>query len=82
MLCRELGTRPGSYRAAMRLWLDPSGTVSRADLLSSTGDPVRDRRLHETLVGSGVGTPPPVALPQPVIVVILPRSPQVSGDCS
>jgi hypothetical protein len=80
-LCGEPNIRPGDYRIATRLWLAPSGVIAAADLLSSTGDPMRDRRLQQTLVGIAIGRAPPPMLPQPVIVVILPRSPRESGDC-
>jgi hypothetical protein len=54
--------------------------VQRIELLSSTSDLTRDRRLRELMEGLSVGKPPPM-LPQPVIMVILPRSPRDSGDC-
>jgi hypothetical protein len=79
-LCSDTETRPGSYRLAMELWLDDIGRVQRIELLSSTSDLARDRRLRELMEGLSVGTPPPT-LPQPVIMVILPRSPRESGDC-
>jgi hypothetical protein len=80
-LCGDSGANLGRYRVAVRLWINESGIVSSADLLSSSGDPTRDRRLHDLFVGVAVGQPPPAALPQPVIMVILPRTLQDSGDC-
>ena len=80
-LCANSDTRPGRYRIAMQLRLNPSGIISEVDLLSSTGDPRRDVRLHEILKGLSVGASPPSALPQPVVMVILPRSSEFSGDC-
>jgi hypothetical protein len=79
-LCSDTETSPGSYRLAMELWLDDIGRVQRIELLSSTSDLTRDRRLRELMEGLSVGKPPPM-LPQPVIMVILPRSPRDSGDC-
>jgi hypothetical protein len=81
-LCTMPDVRPGSYRVAMQLWLAPTGVVLAASLLSSTGDAERDRRIRDVLAGLPVGRAPPPALPQPVIMVILPRAPQDSGDCS
>jgi hypothetical protein len=81
-LCAESDIRPGSYRIAAQLWLGPTGTVSAANLLSSTGDPERDRRVQQVLARISIGKSPPPALPQPIIMVILPRPPQESGDCS
>lgn len=80
-LCATADTRPGDYRIAIQLWLGPAGIISTADLLSSTGDAVRDQRLRSVLAGTSVGKAPPPTLPQPIVMVILPRSPQDSGDC-
>jgi Secretin and TonB N terminus short domain len=81
-LCGRPEARPGGYRVALRLWLDPSGIVSHADLLSSTGDSQRDSRIHDILSRISVGVAPPTKLPQPIVMVILPRRPPASGDCS
>jgi hypothetical protein len=80
-LCRDGEQALGKYRLAIRMWLTPQGMVEQVDLLSSTGDPERDRRVGRVL-RSVTAEQPPKALPQPVIMVILPRSPQESGDCS
>jgi hypothetical protein len=79
-LCHDRQTRLGTYRLAMQLWLDELGHVRRIELLSSTGDLARDERIHELVRSISVGGPPPM-LPQPITMVILPRSPQESGDC-
>ena len=36
-LCRSALTRPGSYRAALDLWIAASGQIERAELLKVTG---------------------------------------------
>ncbi len=82
VLCAEPDIRPGSYRIAAQLWLASTGTVSAANLLSSTGNPERDRRIRGILAGISVGKSPPPTLPQPIIMVILPRLTAESGDCS
>lgn len=71
-LCSEGGTDLGSYRVATAIWLDPDGRVRRLELLSSTGDPTRDRMLHDRLMGVRAGDIPST-LPQPVVMVMLPR---------
>jgi hypothetical protein len=81
-LCAEPDIRPGSYRIAAELWLTPTGIVSAANLLSSTGNPERDGRVRRVLVGISIGKLPPPALPQPIVMAILPRSSQQTGDCS
>jgi hypothetical protein len=80
-LCREEDIDLGTYRIAMQLWFNDLGGVRRVELLSSTGDQTRDRRIQSLLQGISVGKPPP-GLPQPVAMVILPRSFQDSGDCA
>jgi hypothetical protein len=80
-LCREEDIDLGTYRIAMQLWFNDLGGVRRVELLSSTGDQARDRRIQSLLQGISVGKPPP-RLPQPVVMVILPRSFQDSGDCT
>lgn len=79
-LCREGDINLGTYRVAMQLWLNEFGNVRLVELLSSTGDEIRDRRIQSLLQGVSVGKPP-ATLPQPVVMVILPRTLQNSGDC-
>ena len=45
-LCRSPQTRPGSYRLAMQLWLNPDGQVERVHLLGSTGKTTRDEAIR------------------------------------
>jgi hypothetical protein len=79
-LCRDKDIRFGTYRIAMQLWLNQAGGVERVELLSSTGDRARDIRIGQLLKGLS-GAKPPETLPQPVVMVILPRSTADSGDC-
>ncbi|MGO4712935.1 STN domain-containing protein [Bradyrhizobium sp. 2TAF24] len=78
-LCGNGDADLGSYRVALQLWLDDAGTVRRAVLLSSTGDETRDRRIHDRITRIFAGKPPS-ALPQPVVMVILPR--RDGEDCT
>lgn len=80
-LCKDGELRLGTFRLALQFWLDDMGHVRRVALLSSTGDSVRDRRIQERLAGISAEAPPR-DLPQPVGMVILPRPPHVSGDCT
>ena len=73
-LCGQLQTRPGDYRTAVQLWISPSGTVARSLLVGTTGDADRDRLLSELFSTLSIGAPPPAGLPQPAILLILPRS--------
>ncbi len=80
VLCSASGTPLGTYRIATRLWLTDRGEVSRVDMLSSTGDKARDYRIEGLLVGISAGKAPP-QLPQPIVMMILPRPRLESGDC-
>ena len=79
-LCGDDMTSPGSYRMAMLLWVDERGQVTRVELLSSTGDAARDSRVHE-LMTQVSAEPPPPTLRQPIVLLILPRPPEATGDC-
>jgi hypothetical protein len=79
VLCQLRETRPGGYRAAARLWVGPAGQVTRVGFLGTTGDADRDAALTGLLERVAIGEPPPANLPQPTIVVILPR--QDAAEC-
>ncbi|HVJ51881.1 MAG TPA: STN domain-containing protein [Aliidongia sp.] len=79
-LCGTSATVPGDYRLAMKLWIDPAGTVLRTSFLDSTGRPGLDAALGAALARLQIGVPPPVDLPQPVVVLILPQAAH-DDDC-
>jgi hypothetical protein len=79
-LCRLRETRPGGYRIAARLWVGPSGAVTRVGFLGTTGDADRDAVLAGLLGRLVVSEPPPADLPQPTTVVVLPRQ-ENAADC-
>jgi hypothetical protein len=81
-LCRRDETRPGTYRTLIRLWIDGSGAVLRAVLLTSTGDDRRDAALSTALQALTVGEPPPPGLPQPVTLLLAPGAAPLAGDCT
>jgi TonB family protein len=70
-LCRDAATHPGSYRAALDLWVTSAGRIERATLLNSTGDPARDNRIVAALRALDAGPPPP-SLAQPTTLLVLP----------
>jgi hypothetical protein len=80
-LCNRAETRPGNYRMALQLWIAPYGTIRRAALLSSTGDPQRDAVLTEVLHDVAIGALPPAGMSQPVTLAIVPRSPLQPPEC-
>lgn len=67
-------TRGGNYRAVLDLWIDPSRTVQRTELLRSTGDQERDTAVASALRGLTISRPAPTNTPQPVRVVIVVKS--------
>lgn len=81
-LCSNDETRPGNYKFAARLWIGTSGVVERVTLLAGTGDTKRDAALARLFDRLAVGHAPPPGLPQPANVLIMPRPPEQTGDCT
>lgn len=81
-LCRYEQTRPGTYRFLGRLWIGALGTVSRVELITSTGSDIRDARLLATLRGMTIGEAPPPDLPQPVTVLLAADPLIAEGYCA
>lgn len=79
--CDHPETKPGTYRAALQFRISPSGNVSNAQLLSSTGDQARDRAVLEVLGDLHISRTPPPRMAQPISMIISPRPPAPSQDC-
>ncbi|MCK9915647.1 STN domain-containing protein [Microbacteriaceae bacterium K1510] len=71
-LCQGSDTRPMYYRTVIRLWFEPSGVVSRAELGHSTGDHKLDMAVKRTLHRLDVGAPLPSGIPLPMKLAIVP----------
>ncbi len=69
-LCSHKETIPGSYRVVAQVWIGPSGTTERAELLTSSGDARRDAMLAASFRGLAIGASPPSDLPQPVTLLV------------
>jgi periplasmic protein TonB len=65
-LRRDDKTRFGRWQVAVRIWLSAAGTVTRADIVNSSGDPGVDSAIRRDLDGLGLGQAPPQGMPQPV----------------
>lgn len=65
-LRRDDKTRYGRWRISVAIWLSASGTVTRADIVGSSGDSAVDGAIKGDLDGLGVGEAPPQGMPQPV----------------
>lgn len=72
-LCKAAGAQPGSYRALVQLWFDKAWRVSRVGWVASTGQASLDGRLEAVLRGVVIG-PLPAGTPQPLTVLLQPRS--------
>ncbi|PAV67625.1 hypothetical protein WR25_06669 [Diploscapter pachys] len=72
-LCAWPSTRPGSYRAAMQVWIDASGQLVQSRLLASTGDFARDAALVERLQAVRLEQAPPTSLAQPLTLLLRPE---------
>lgn len=80
VLCRLPETGPASFRVAARLWVGPSGEVTRVGLLGSTGDADRDAALAGVFKQVVIGEPPSSDVPQPTTVVVR-RGPETAAEC-
>ncbi|MGE7991499.1 TonB C-terminal domain-containing protein [Pseudomonas sp. NPDC089554] len=81
-LCRSPITRPGSYRAALQVWIDARGTLVQTRLLASTGDLLRDTAVIESLRALRLARRPPGALAQPVTLLLRPSAEGEEMDCT
>jgi TonB family protein len=64
-----------SARVELRVWTDPSGRVSRVQLIRSTGDPELDAAI-QSVVGLKLREPPPPDTPMPMIARLTARRPE------
>lgn len=81
-LCRSTLTRPGSFRAVLQVWIGRDGVVQHSRLVSSTGDPTRDKALVNSLQNLRIDRPAPSSLRQPVTLLLLPDSSGTSMECT
>lgn len=74
VLQKNAGTRAGNYRVTLDLWIDPTRTVQRVEMIRSTGSQDRDTAVASALRGVTVSRPTPAQAVQPVRLVIVVRS--------
>ncbi len=80
-LCANKDTLPGDYRVAVGFRIGPSGAISRAELLGSTGDHLLDATIASTVGRLTIGAPPPPGFAQPVVMMVTPQSEASMRDC-
>lgn len=74
-LGREKALKNKSYKVIVKVWLDSSGKVNRAQLVDSTGDTRTDEVLKEALNGMrALRDGPPADMPQPMKIRVTSRA--------
>lgn len=73
-LCGDPLTRPGHYRVALQFWISASGSLEWPTLLGSSGDRARDAAIAAGLKGLAFSETPPADMPQPVTMIVVPRT--------
>jgi hypothetical protein len=81
VLCATPQTRPGSYRLAVQLRIDDTGTVIASQLLDSTGLASRDAAIEREIRGMVLDSAPPASLRQPVTILLRPLADGMAGIC-
>lgn len=74
-LQRNEDLRKNDFRIVVRIWLSADGSVSRSELVGSTGDREVDNRVRTALAQlPPLSERPPEGLPQPVTMRLISRS--------
>ena len=64
-------TKDAKLRVKVRIWSDPVGRITRAELSGSSGDSGIDNAIkNEVLVGLQLQEPPPQGMPMPIVLRI------------
>jgi len=71
---RQKVLNSASTRVELRVWADPSGRITRVELVRSTGDPRLDEAIH-SVVGLRLKEPPPPDIPMPMVARLTARRP-------
>ncbi|MEW6640377.1 MAG: secretin and TonB N-terminal domain-containing protein [Pseudomonadota bacterium] len=80
-LCAEADARPGSYRIALRFWIDPAGTLQQFERLGTAGSVGLDGAIDRALRRMRVDAAPPADLAQPVTLLVVPQAPGITMAC-
>jgi hypothetical protein len=81
-LCTRSNFVLGQHRVALSIWIDPTGKVTDARMLTSPISDDASIGIAEGVRKVTIGQPPPIGLKQPVTFVILAKSPDRRGDCA
>jgi TonB family protein len=77
--CADEQLRSGAYRFPIGFWIGPSGAVTRAAPLGSTGRAEVDAAFARAVRKLSVGAPPPPGFEQPVVILV---TPDLLGQCN
>jgi TonB family protein len=80
-LCADRQTRPSDYRIALRFWINSAGAIQAPTVLKSSGDNLRDEAIAAALSDLRFSEAPPIDMPQPVTMVVAPRTAAARSDC-
>jgi periplasmic protein TonB len=70
-LARDKDVKLRDYKVRVWLWLTPTGSLQRVELVDSTGDAQADEALRSAINRfPGTRNPPPPRLPQPLRVLV------------
>ncbi len=70
-LGKDSRTRNAGFRDEIRVWLDSTGRITRAQLVASTGDPAVDAAIKDNVLnGLQLPDPPPAGMPMPIVMRI------------
>lgn len=72
---RDERTRRLVFEVKVSLWIDASGRITRAEMLSPSGAPATDEALLDVLRGLSIDSPPPPRMSMPVRASIRGRRP-------
>lgn len=70
--CADAQIRSGSYRIPIGFWIGPSGAVTRAAALGSTGRAEIDAAFDRAVRRLSFGEAPPTGFEQPVVILVTP----------
>lgn len=74
-LSREQALKDKNYRVVVKVWIDPAGTVARAQVVDSTGDARVDDLLKDVLRNMrALRDSPPQDMPQPIKIRVTSRA--------
>ncbi len=80
-LCGNAATIPGTYRLALSIWIGADSLIGRV-ALNPTGSRRRDDLIRAALTGLPLAGLPPAEVAQPITLLVLPRPPAQTGDCT